>query len=63
MQVLQEMPKKPATIMETICEYCNEWRMSVTTCGPYASIARVARLVGYEQWPNMEAQVNSANFM
>ncbi len=57
------MPKKPATIMKTICGYCNEWRMSATTCGPYAGIARVARLVGYEQWPSMEAQVNSADFM
>jgi hypothetical protein len=24
MRVLQEMRKKPAAILETICEYCNE---------------------------------------
>ncbi len=31
--------KKPVAIMETICGYCNEWRMSTTICGPYAGIA------------------------
>ncbi len=40
MRVLQEMPKKPTAILETICGYCNEWRMSTIICALYAGIAR-----------------------
>ncbi len=43
MRVLQENPKKPAAIMETICGYCNEWRMSTIICALYVGIARNAK--------------------
>jgi hypothetical protein len=43
MQVLQEMPKKLAAIMETICGYSNEWRMSTIICALYVGIARNAK--------------------
>jgi hypothetical protein len=40
MRVLQEMPKKPTAILETICGYCNELRMSMIICALYAGITR-----------------------
>jgi hypothetical protein len=43
MRVLQEMPKKPAAIMETICGYCNEGRMSTIICALYVGIASNAK--------------------
>jgi hypothetical protein len=40
MRVLQEMPKKPAAIMGTICKYCKEcYKNPVNTMDRYASIA------------------------
>jgi hypothetical protein len=40
MRVLQEMPKKPATIMETICGYYKECYKNLTnTMDRYAGIA------------------------
>jgi hypothetical protein len=40
MRVLQEMPKKPMAIMETICKYCKEcYKNPTNTMDRYAGIA------------------------